>query len=242
MMISTPILEDKLRVAPGLEGPGHESFSVWMANADGAAGGGDWCAIVPISPYAVALTVGDVAGHGLAAVEGLAKMHAAILGALTVTHIPSDVLATANATAYGGGGGESVIVTALVAIFDRRYRTLTFANAGHPPPLVLSGNVHAFLEHPPADLPLGIYARHDAANYVVALPSTALLVLYTDGITEHARDPVRGETELIDAARGSFDRPELDAARTIAGRMLHPVRGDDDAAVMALRLSAADYR
>jgi serine phosphatase RsbU (regulator of sigma subunit) len=238
MIFSASVLGQQSRDAPALKGPtSHESFSVWTANADGAVAGGDWCAIVPLSPFTVALTVGDVAGHGLAAADGLATMHAAILSALTATQVPSDVLAMANTIAYGSG--SAVMVTALVAIFDRRYRTLTFANAGHPPPLVLSGDIHAFLEHPPADLPLGIYARHDAANYVVALPSSALLVLYTDGITEHARDPVRGEVELLDAARRSLENPELDAARAIAGRMLHPVRGDDDASVMALRLLPA---
>jgi serine phosphatase RsbU (regulator of sigma subunit) len=235
MILPTPLLSTQRFEIPESEGPSHESLSVWTANAEGALAGGDWCAIVPLSPYTVALTVGDVAGHGLAASEGLAIMHAAILSALTRTSVPSDVLDIANATAFGDGA--ALMVTALVAIFDRRYRTLTFASAGHPPPLVLSGNVHAFLEHPPADLPLGIFPQHNAANYVVALPSTALLILYTDGVTEHARDPIRGEAELLDAARRSFERPELDAARAIAGRMLHPVRGDDDASLMALRLS-----
>jgi hypothetical protein len=42
---------------------------------------------------------------------------------------------------------------------------------------------------------------------------------------------------LIDAVRWAFARPELDAARAVAERVLHRSRGDDDAAAMALRLS-----
>ena len=85
------------------------------------------------------------------------------------------------------------------------------------------------------DLPLGVFAQHNAAEYVIALPLDALLVLYTDGITEHDRNPVRGETELVEAARYAFERPQLLAARTIARSVLRKQRGDDDAAALAVR-------
>jgi serine phosphatase RsbU (regulator of sigma subunit) len=213
---------------------GRESLSVWSANAGEEPEGGDWCAIVPLSAHAVAMTIGDVAGHGAAAAPFRATMRASILAALNETDVPSDVLSRANAVAYGDG--FPVIVTAIVAVFDRRYRTLTFASAGHPAPLVCARDGEAFLEHRPADLPLGIFPGYSAANYVIALPRNALLVLYTDGITEHQRDPVKGEAELIAAASYVFARPELDAAAAIADRVLRLARGDDDAATVTLRL------
>jgi serine phosphatase RsbU (regulator of sigma subunit) len=215
--------------------PMHESFSIWSTPANGESAGGDWCAIVPISEHAVALSIGDVAGHGLTAAAELRIMHAAILSALAGTRVPSDVLEALNAVVYRREW--PVVVTAIVAVFDRRQRTLTFANAGHPPPLVCTRDEHAFLSHSPADLPLGVLERHHAANFVVSLPADSLLVLYTDGITEHARDPMAGETELIAAARWTYARPELDAARAVADHVLHRARGDDDAATMVLRLS-----
>jgi serine phosphatase RsbU (regulator of sigma subunit) len=235
MIIDGPATRIASHTGPLATVPVHESFSMWSANGEGAPAGGDWCAIVPLSEHAVALSIGDVAGHGVAAAAGLAIMHATILSALTITHVPSDVLFAANATAYGDDA--PMIVTALVAVFDRRYRTLTFANAGHPPPLLCTRDRVAFLTHPPADIPLGIFERHHAADYVVALPHDALLVFYTDGITEHARDPVQGEHELIEAARWAYERPELDAARAIADRVLHTARGSDDAATMVVRLA-----
>ena len=211
-----------------------ESFGVWSANAGDEPEGGDWCAIVPLSAYTVALTIGDVAGHGVAAAAFRARMRASILAALSETEVPSDVLSAANAVAYGEG--FPTIVTAIVAVFDRRYRTLTFANSGHPAPLLCARDGQAFLEHRPADLPLGIFPEHAAANYVIALPRDALVVLYTDGITEHERNPIQGEQELVVATRDVFGRPELEAAAAIADRVLRLARGDDDAATMALRL------
>ena len=215
--------------------PTRESFSVWTENAASADVGGDWCAIVPLSENVVALTVGDVAGPGPDAAAVRDVIYATVLSALTQTHVPSHVLFAANDRAFGDG--SPVIVTAIVAVYDRIRRTVTLANAGHPPPLVVTGEDHEFVVHPPADLPLGIFPRHEATNHVIALPHDALLVMYTDGVTEHDRDPVRGEIELVEAVRWTFTRPELDAARAIAGHVLQRSRGDDDAAVMALRLS-----
>jgi serine phosphatase RsbU (regulator of sigma subunit) len=101
---------------------------------------------------------------------------------------------------------------------------------------------HAFLKHADADLPLGVYVRHQAANYIVALPSDGLLVLYTDGLTEHDRDPIRGEDELVEAARWAYDRPLLDPARAVAAYVLHRARGTDDAATLVLRLTDGALR
>jgi serine phosphatase RsbU (regulator of sigma subunit) len=218
------------------EAPAHkrEWFSSWAANGGDESAGGDWTTIIPVSRDSVALTIGDVAGHGLTAAKRRKRIHSTVLDALSRTHVPSTVLQAANTAAYGDD--PPVIVTAIVAIFDRRYRTLTFASAGHPPPLLCSAEHHAFIEHPPADIPLGIYARHNAADYVISLPEDALLVMYTDGITEHKLNLLEGEEELIRAVRWTQARRERDAAETIAREMLATVRGGDDAATLALQL------
>jgi len=64
--------------------------------------------------------------------------------------------------------------------------------------------------------------------------------LYTDGVTEHARDPIQGEVELVRAARFVYERPELDATQGIASLVFATARGDDDAAMLALRLMTGD--
>jgi serine phosphatase RsbU (regulator of sigma subunit) len=201
--------------------------------AGGVSVGGDWCAEIALSEHAIALTVGDVSGHGEAVAGAMATMRDCVLQTLREVRVPSSVLTVANKVA--ANLAEGTLVTAVVAILDHRRQTLTFANAGHPPPLLLTREGHTFLERRPADLPLGVFAQHSAAEYVIALPLDALLVLYTDGITEHDRNPVRGETELVEAARYAFERPQLLAARTVARNVLRKQRGDDDAAALAVR-------
>jgi len=211
--------------------------SVWSSPAGAAQAGGDWCDVFAISEHVLGLTVGDVSGHGGEVAGMMGAMRTAVLRAMHHVNVPSEVLALANAVALSQARGAGVIVTAIVAILDQRGPTLTFANAGHPPPLMLTSEGHAFLRHAPADLPLGIFRNYRAADYVVALPSDALLVLYTDGITEHDRDPVAGEIELIEAARLVHAQPNLDAARAIARQVLRRTRGDDDAAAIGLRMT-----
>ncbi|MGD0471895.1 MAG: PP2C family protein-serine/threonine phosphatase [Candidatus Velthaea sp.] len=216
------------------------SLTAWNSPIGGAQSGGDWCEAFALSEHVMALTIGDVSGHGESVAEAMAVMRAAALRAIGEIRIPSDVLAVLNDVAYTCVNG--VIATAIVAVLDRRFGTLAFANAGHPPPLVLTADGHAFLHQPPADLPLGIFSSYLGADYVVALPADALVVFYTDGITEHQRDPVRGEADLVEAVRVVHGLPELNAARAIARRVFRTRRGGDDAAALALRTLPASRR
>jgi serine phosphatase RsbU (regulator of sigma subunit) len=212
----------------------------WSSPASGAFAGGDWCEAVAVSLQTVILTIGDVSGHGVDVAEPMAAMRSAVLRTIRDIQVPSEVLSFLNDIAFAWGDG--VFVTAIVAAVDYRFGTLTFANAGHPPPLMVTDAGHAFLQQPPADLPLGVFPQHHAADYVIALPTNGLLTLYTDGVTEHACDPVYGEAELVDAVRFVYDRPFLDATHTIASRLFATARGNDDAAMLALRLTTAGER
>jgi serine phosphatase RsbU (regulator of sigma subunit) len=208
--------------------------TAWNSPAGGAVAGGDWCEVLRTSEDEIAFTIGDVSGHGESVSDKMESMRASVLHAIHHVRVPSEVLAVANSVAFHGY--DNLIVTGIVAVYNQRLQTLTFANAGHPPPLLLVGDRHAFLEHPPADLPLGIFPHFVAANYVIALPRDVLLVFYTDGIIEHDRKPLQGETEIAQAALSAYDLPGHDAAGVIAEGVFKNGRGHDDAAVMALRL------
>jgi len=209
------------------------SVAVWNSPAGGALAGGDWCDVLPMSERFVGFTIGDVSGHGAQVAGTMGIMRAAVLRAMRKSYVPADVLAIANAVAAERCGG--VVVTAIVATFDRKLRTLAFANAGHPPPLLLARGEPRFLAMSPANIPLGIFSGYSAENYEITLVDDSLAVFYTDGITEHARDPIRGELELVEAARYVHGRPHLDAASAIARHVLSAGRGDDDAAAIVLR-------
>jgi serine phosphatase RsbU (regulator of sigma subunit) len=217
-----------------------DCVAIWTSPAHGAPTGGDWSEVVSLSEDVVALTIGDVAGHGAAAASTMRAIRSSVLEAIRETREPSAVLAAANAAVVSRR--DDTIVTAIVGFFDKRSLTLTYANAGHPPPYLATCDRSGFLTRKHADLPLGVFARYHAENYVLALPPGALFVIYTDGITEHERDPIAGEVELAEAAHFAWANPELDAARAIAEHVLRKERGDDDAATMVLRTAQRPVR
>jgi serine phosphatase RsbU (regulator of sigma subunit) len=232
---SPPALKEHRSLAP-VDGSG-VTVTRWSSPAGKAQAGGDWCEVFSISEDVLAVTVGDVSGHGESVADAAAFMRSATVRAFRQTRDPAEILSIVNTAAYEWADG--VIVTAIAGVLDRRRRTFTFANAGHPPPIIVGDAGDKFLAHLPADLPLGIFSTHRAADYVIAFPSHALIALYTDGITEHERDPVKGEHELARACRlvhaGGFEN----AALFIAELVLLKERGHDDAAVLAVRIEPA---
>jgi phosphoserine phosphatase RsbU/P len=73
-------------------------------------------------------------------------------------------------------------VTMVYAVLDPAKRTLTFANAGHPHPLLMTGGSAQFLDVE-RGTPVGL-APCDFSEVEVELPVGSRLVLYSDGITE----------------------------------------------------------
>jgi serine phosphatase RsbU (regulator of sigma subunit) len=206
----------------------------WSASAAGAASGGDWCEMRIVDEDRLVLMIGDVCGHGERATPLMERLRAAVIAAFDETRDPALTLAHANAVAYGLEDG--VIVTAIVAVLDRRSRILRFANAGHPPPIYIDANEALVIAQPIGELPLGVYADQRYDEHMFVLDGDALLVLYTDGVVEHTRDVLSGERDLFVACMSAFTSGEDDLAHVIARRILARGFGDDDAAVLALRL------
>jgi serine phosphatase RsbU (regulator of sigma subunit) len=213
---------------------GRASVTVWISPADNARDGGDWCETVPLSEHEIALTIGDVSGHGESVAGTKRTLQAAVLRALSSSHVPSEVLARANMATVACG--RDVIATAIVAVYDSRIRTLRVSNAGHPPPLVVTHERAAFLTQRQTNLPLGVFSHYRSTEVVLALPPGAIVIFYTDGMTERDRDLDRGEAELVAAARDAYDRSVADIAGSVAGTLFATNRGADDAAIMVLRL------
>jgi phosphoserine phosphatase RsbU/P len=80
------------------------------------------------------------------------------------------------------------------AVLDPAKRTLTFANAGHPRPLLVTGTSAQFLDVE-RGIPLGL-GPGDFSEVEVNLPLGCRLVFYSDGITE-AENPADEEYGLV---------------------------------------------
>ncbi len=209
------------------------ALTIWNAPAGNHPAGGDWCEVFAISDHVLVFSIGDVCGHGVGASNEMVAMREVIDTTAREFCDPAAILKRANVIACRHE--RAVPVTAVVALLDTLANTLTFANAGHPPPLTVGPRGCTFLERYPADVPLGIGGEHTAISHVIDVPPRTLIVFYTDGVTEHDRDPIKGEEQLHRAALHAYGKPRSNAAQTIVRQILSTSAAADDVAILTVR-------
>ena len=212
-------------------------LSTCMMPAMGAARGGDWADAFAVNEDVIALSIGDICGHGVQSITAMVATREAIRSAALAGLGPSQVLVEVNR--FFCRRYRDTYSTALLAMFNIRKQTLSFANAGHPPLLIAGPAGTAFLEFPDSDLPLGITPDLEPKLRLISVPASTLLVLYTDGVTEHERQSLLGGAELRDAASTAYRSAASVPASVIEQQMLLANSNRDDIAIVTAQTPAA---
>lgn len=198
--------------------------------------GGDWYDALPLDDGRVFFAIGDVVGHGLAAVDDMTQLRYSARTLAMEGHPPARILAELSriTSALTGGG----FATTAVATFDPTTMTLRYAGAGHPPMLVVRAGATVDLVDGTGP-PLGVADDATWSEQCLPVRPGDVFVLYTDGLIErrgvHLDD---GLDEMRAAAGAAMAAPDLVAAcgvvidRTLAG---HPRA--DDTCVLAFRFA-----
>ncbi|MEU4620035.1 SpoIIE family protein phosphatase [Actinoplanes sp. NPDC023801] len=147
--------------------------------------GGDWYDAVPLPDGRLALVIGDVSGHNLTAAAAMSELRSMLRGMLIDrAETPAAVLQRLDHANHALGA--HTIATVLLAYLDHETdgsHTVTWSNAGHPPPSVVTadGHVRAL---PGTDPLLGARHRRSRTTHQHRLPPGASLILHTDGLIE----------------------------------------------------------
>jgi serine/threonine-protein kinase RsbW len=193
--------------------------------------GGDWYDAFDIDDHRILLTVGDVTGHGLESSIVMGKLRHAINVVALYENNPARILDAAEGILLRRYPGS--VATAFAAIFDTRTRTISYANAGHPYPLLRRGD-GTIVELEAEGLPLGLRTAGPPATPVTQpLGDAALLTLYTDGLIEATRDALAGEILLREAIASDavfFVESPAEFVETYCLRQ----RAPDDVAILVL--------
>ncbi|MGN9846250.1 SpoIIE family protein phosphatase [Nonomuraea sp. H19] len=222
--------------------------------------GGDWYDVIPLSAGRVGIVIGDVEGRGAKAAAIMGQLRAALRAFAQDDKSPADILARLDewtriiATPEQDDNGADVsippIVTCQYLVYDAWSRQLSFANAGHAPPLLLVDGQCVELDIEEVGQPLGVRAKGLHADLVYkeetrTLPPGAALLLYTDGLVDRrpsrdGRMPTDEETlgVLCDklAKMSSADVERIADVATVAV----PGEIDDDMAILVVRSSDVD--
>ena len=170
---------------------------------------GDYFDYIPLPGNRIALTIGDVAGKGMAAALLMAHLASATRVCLSDTLLIADAVRRLNALLMRSDFDDRFITFA-VAVLDTEQFVLTVVNAGHPPPLLrrAADGLVEQLAAEVAGLPLGIRDRPYQQIETVLHPGDTLL-LYTDGVSE-MRNP-DGKLYGIDRLYSTLQAAPADA-------------------------------
>jgi sigma-B regulation protein RsbU (phosphoserine phosphatase) len=207
-------------------------FEVSGLSVPVGAVGGDWYDFIDLRDGRWGLVLADVSGKGMAAALLMSATRAMTRSLAENSCSPAEVLTKLNQLLVDDFPSGR-FVTMVYAVLDPNQRTITFANAGHLPPVVLGPSRTEFLQSE-MGLPLGI-RRGAYSETTLQLRDCERLVLYSDGITEatNADDEEYGSARLAEHLVSSDASKEslLQSVRTFAeGGELQ-----DDATIILVR-------
>ena len=197
--------------------------------------GGDWYDVFQLPDGRTGFSLGDVCGHGVDAAVKMGEAKQAIFVAACLGDpAPESVLREANRVLFLNNHHVS-ITTVLYGIVDIARRTVTYASAGHHPPILASANGKVAIL-PNHGFPLGVeeHMPPRIKTHEFAYESGSTMVLYTDGLIEFDHDLIDGEVRLLAAAAESVRSGAERPAQFIANHVLRDATPIDDVAVLTI--------
>jgi serine phosphatase RsbU (regulator of sigma subunit)/anti-sigma regulatory factor (Ser/Thr protein kinase) len=222
--------------------------------------GGDWYDIIPLAAGRVGIVIGDVEGRGARAAAIMGQLRAALRAFAQDEKSPADIMRKLDewcrSLAPAGGetsvGGDPPTASCIYMIYDAWSRELTFANAGHDGPMLISGGEARQLEFRHKGVLLGVRGKgiRGLPTYkeeTLIVPPGAVLVFYTDGLTDRrTRADGSGHysedeaTEMLrHAVRAAASSGDPDVVATAAEYAV-PGDIDDDMAILVAKSSPAE--
>ncbi|MDG9717920.1 PP2C family protein-serine/threonine phosphatase [Streptomyces sp. DH24] len=209
------------------ETPGLGLAARYLPATHGLNIGGDWYDAFRQRDGSLITIVGDVTGHGLRAAVMMSQLRTALRAYAVDGGSPGRLLTRLHQFLHHLQ--PDLYATAVIARFHPDDPTLTWAAAGHPPPVLRTpdGRVHTLDARPGAML--GIPLRQEIADHTVRLSPGSTLALYTDGLVERRAHGIDPGIERLAAALGGFGTEELDTdLYGSADRILRPLLSDSE--------------
>jgi PAS domain S-box-containing protein len=223
-----------------LPGAGHAAR--YVPAAHGLNVGGDWYNAQRLPDGRLALAVGDVVGSGLESATIMGQLRSALSAAALGAASAAEGIATLDAFASSVPGAECA--TAVLALVNVERRTLEYARAGHPPPILVSPSGDVQVLDRGTGMPLGVHPDVSPRQLgEVEFEDGALLVLYSDGLIERRGESIEiGLTRLQASVQRHWQQPlEIICDRLLAD-MFEDAPQADDVALLVFRTPVSSDR
>ena len=196
--------------------------------------GGDWYDVFTLPTGHVCVTVGDVAGSGLAAAVIMGRMRSTLRAYALETTDPSEVVGRLDRKMQHFE--PDALATVVYAVMEPGLHQMHVALAGHFPPVIARPGQPAELADIRPGALIGAAPRTRRPVTTVAVPPGALLCFYTDGLVERPGEVIdEGLDRLCRAV--TAQSPEA-ACATVMGALVGSEPARDDIALLMIRRHA----
>ena len=180
---------------------------------------GDWWDAIALDGQRLALVVADTSGHGTGAVLTALRTRDLLRAGLASGLEP----ARAMTMALGGIGDDGNFVTAFLCVIDPVNHNLTYCNAGHQPPVIVTPDKETVICGGTG--PLLSSLGGEWTDQVVDFSTGTLLVAYTDGLIE-GTSPSGGDLTAEDLGRiiRTLDGPVRQDPTEVLNRVVSHIR------------------
>lgn len=207
--------------------------------------GGDWYDAFALADGRVAVTVGDVVGHGLNAAASMGQLRTALAALADHAASPGDLLTRLDG--FLARTGATDFATVCYGLLDPGSGVFEYASAGHPPMLVVSPTGEIRWLDDAGSPPL--YGDSDGdrdrprPTGSVVLETGSLLVLYSDGLIERRGSLIdHGLERLALACAELADAPIESVCDHVFAALGADSGRADDVVVLAVRLDPLPTR
>ncbi|MFE5812981.1 SpoIIE family protein phosphatase [Streptomyces sp. NPDC056479] len=180
--------------------------------------GGDWYDVIP-TDQGIALIVGDVEGHNVAAAATMGQLRSAVRAFATAGHTPAEVIAGTNRLLIDLGPDH--LASCCYVLLDPGKAVADVVRAGHCPPLLHEPDGATDILELPGGPLLGIDRSAHYPQTRLTLSRGCILALYTDGLVETRDADI---TIGLDRLRTRLAHADMDSLDDLADTLLHSAR------------------
>lgn len=208
-------------------------YKVFFHNSPREHGGGDLFDWTETSPGTYLFTIGDVMGKGLQAkfyaFSFLAYVRSTLHGMAQGERSPAKLMQRVNQILMQDEVMEETFASLLLFQWEPQYHRITYTNAGHCRPILLTPDRTEVVAY--SDIILGLDPTGSFSDQTLTLPPGGALISYTDGLMEQRLKSgemvgEKGITEIVQEVAGEPD-PVRAMLQTILDRSEKPEFGDD---------------
>jgi sigma-B regulation protein RsbU (phosphoserine phosphatase) len=214
-------------------------FDIAVLNEPCFEVGGDYYDFLNLGPNSLLLVIADVEGKGVSSALVMSNLQATLRGLAGHLHSLEDLVHSINEMIYADTKSEKYL-SCFLGLVDTRRNSLHYVNAGHIPPVLISGETGEYRLLEEGGTVIGLFPSVEYHRGSLRLTPGDIFVCCTDGILEafNAAEEEYGMERLAQAVTRYKDQSAQGIVDAILGEVNEWCAGVhwDDKVLMVMKV------